>query len=117
MAVVELEHRWVGTRDPHAAKYECTRCGVTSNEVHGGSCVVDASRQHDPVSHPSHYTSSPGNVECIVVAEWMSFNIGNAVKYLWRCGLKEGEDPLTALRKAKWYIDREIGRLEKAKTP
>lgn len=60
---------------------------------------------HDPVNHPSHYTSHPANVEC--------FNVGNAIKYLWRAGLKTAlvED----LRKARWYIDREIARREKAR--
>jgi hypothetical protein len=66
---------------------------------------------HDTVDHPSHYTSHPSGVECITVVEVMTFNVGNAIKYLWRAGLKGAlvED----LRKARWYIDREINRLEK----
>jgi hypothetical protein len=102
-------HFWVECAPNRASRYECSRCGVTSNEAMPLPV-------HDPIDRPSHYTSSPGGVECITVTEWMSFNIGNACKYLWRCGLKDGEDPLIALRKAKWYIDREIGRLERAKT-
>ena len=65
----------------------------------------------DNVNHPKHYTSSPGGVECIAVVEYMTFNVGNAVKYLWRAGLKGSliED----LKKARWYVDREIQRREK----
>lgn len=69
----------------------------------------------DNVDHPSHYTSHPSKVECITVTEWLSFNLGNAVKYIWRFGFKNGQS-LDDLRKARWYIDREIGRLE-GKTP
>jgi hypothetical protein len=65
----------------------------------------------DPVNHPPHYTSHPSGVECIQVAEHFNFCIGNAIKYLWRAGLK-GE-ALEDLRKAAWYINREINRLER----
>lgn len=63
------------------------------------------------VDHPKHYTSHPSGVECIQVTEHMSFNVGNAMKYLWRADLKNG---LEDLRKAAWYVRREIERLEKA---
>lgn len=64
---------------------------------------------HDPVNHPSHYTSHPSGVECITVTEHMSFNVGNAIKYLWRAGQKGAQ--LQDLEKARWYVDREIKRL------
>ena len=63
----------------------------------------------DPVEHPKHYTSHPSGVECIQVTEHMTFCLGNAVKYLWRAGLKG--PTLEDLKKARWYIDREIERL------
>ena len=66
--------------------------------------------QNDPVQHPAHYTAHPSGVECITVTEHMNFCIGNAVKYLWRAGMKG--DTIEDLKKARWYIDREIGRLE-----
>lgn len=61
---------------------------------------------HDPVNHPKHYTNHPSGIECIQVTEHMSFCIGNAIKYLWRADLKGSstED----MRKAIWYIQREI---------
>ena len=71
--------------------------------------------EHDAVSHPSHYTSHPSGVECIQITEHHNFCVGNAMKYLWRAGLK-GDSPekwLEDLTKARWYIDREIQRLEK----
>jgi hypothetical protein len=64
---------------------------------------------NDNVNHPKHYTSHPSGVECIEITEHFNFNIGNAVKYCWRAGLK-GEQ-IEDLRKARWYIDREIARI------
>ncbi len=63
----------------------------------------------DNVNHPKHYNSHPSGVECITVVEHMNFNLGNAMKYLWRTDHKNG---LEDLKKARWYIDREIQRLE-----
>ena len=63
----------------------------------------------DPVDHPKHYTSHPSGVECIDVTEHMGFCLGNAIKYIWRADLKGG---IEDLRKAQWYIQREISRLE-----
>ena len=63
---------------------------------------------HDPVNHPQHYTSHPSKVECIQITEHMGFNLGNAVKYIWRADLKA--DAIEDLRKAAFYIAREIAR-------
>lgn len=62
------------------------------------------------VNHPPHYTAHPAGIECIDVVEHMSFNVGNAVKYLWRADHKGAA--LEDLRKAEWYIRREIQRRE-----
>lgn len=62
------------------------------------------------VDHPPHYTAHPSGIECIDVVEHFNFNIGNVIKYVWRHALKHG---LQDLKKARWYIDREIARLEK----
>jgi hypothetical protein len=66
----------------------------------------------DEVNHPRHYTSNPSGVECIDVAETMTFNRGNALKYIWRAGLKS-DDVIKDLKKAVWYVNREITRLQK----
>lgn len=62
----------------------------------------------DMVNNPPHYTSHPSGVECIQVVEHMNFNLGNAIKYVWRSDLKE--DPIADLEKAAFYIAREIAR-------
>jgi hypothetical protein len=45
----------------------------------------------DTVNHPEHYTSDPSGIECIEITRHRSFNIGNAIKYLWRAGLKDSD--------------------------
>ena len=60
----------------------------------------------DNVNHPKHYTSHPSGVECIQVTEHMGFNLGNAMKYIWRADLKH--DRLEDLKKAMWYLEREL---------
>lgn len=66
----------------------------------------------DPVNHPSHYTSHPSGIECITITRWMSFNIGNVFKYCWRSGLKDPAKEIADLKKARFYLDDEINRLE-----
>ena len=84
-----------------------------------GDCLfVDSrldpvSQKNDNVNHPKHYCSHPSGIECIQVTEHMSFLIGNAMKYLWRADEKGA--PIEDLKKAIWYIEREIAKREKAK--
>lgn len=68
----------------------------------------------DMVNHPPHYNEHPSGVECIQIVEHMNFCRGNAVKYIWRAG--EKGDPIEDLKKARWYIDREIERLNGKET-
>jgi len=71
----------------------------------------------DMVNHPKHYTSDPSGVECIDVTRHRNFNVGNAIKYLWRAGLKEDSNKsirkkqVEDLQKAVFYINDEIKRL------
>ncbi|MFF8629660.1 DUF3310 domain-containing protein [Streptomyces werraensis] len=67
----------------------------------------------DEINHPSHYTWLPNGVEVIDITELLNFNLGNVVKYVLRANHKHDE-PLTDLRKAAFYIQREIERLEKS---
>ncbi len=62
----------------------------------------------DNVNNPPHYQAHPSGVECIQVTEHMGFNLGNAVKYIWRAD--EKGQPIEDLKKAQWYIAREIQR-------
>lgn len=65
----------------------------------------------DNVNHPSHYTAYKG-LEVIDLTEQMNFNLGNAVKYICRAGLKSPESLVEDLEKAAWYIAREIERIK-----
>lgn len=65
----------------------------------------------DAVEHPEHYTSHPSGIECIQVVEHMGFNLGCVVKYVWRADLKG--NAIEDLKKARWYIEREIDRRER----
>lgn len=69
-------------------------------------------KENDNVQHPKWYTSDPSGVECIQITRWRNFNIGNAIKYLFRHGLKDGNSNIQDLKKAIWYIQDEINRLE-----
>lgn len=71
----------------------------------------------DNINNPTHYTSLNARckmcktkIECIDVVHNMSFNLGNAVKYIWRCDLKE--NAIEDLKKAAWYLQDEIKRRE-----
>ena len=70
------------------------------------SDVGGAEFEPDNVAHPAHYTDHPSGIECIQITEHMQFNLGNALKYIWRCDLKK--DAVEDLKKAIWYIEREI---------
>ena len=61
----------------------------------------------DAISRPKHYNTHPSGIECIEITEHMNFCLGNAIKYIWRASLKNG---IEDLKKAKWYIEREIER-------
>lgn len=65
----------------------------------------------DQVNHPSHYTSDPSGVECLTITRHRNFNVGNAIKYLWRAGLKDDNKHIEDLQKAIFYIQDEIKRL------
>jgi hypothetical protein len=70
----------------------------------------------DPIN-PEHYTSHPSGIECIQVTEHMGFNLGNTMKYVWRVSNASDRiwncpDHIEDLKKALWYINREISRME-----
>jgi hypothetical protein len=66
----------------------------------------------DSVNHPRHYNTHPSGIECIEIARHYGFNIGNVIKYVWRC--EEKGAPIEDLKKAAWYLNDEIQRREKA---
>tara|TARA_R110000803_G_scaffold62167_3_gene122402 strand:- start:345 stop:551 length:207 start_codon:yes stop_codon:yes gene_type:complete len=66
----------------------------------------------DLVNHPPHYTAHPSGIEAIQVTRHMNFNLGNAMKYIWRADLKG--NAVQDLQKAVFYINDEIKRIENA---
>lgn len=68
----------------------------------------------DMVNHPPHYTSHPSGIECIQVTEHMGFCVGNAIKYLWRADEKHDDGGIEDLKKALWYVQRELKRRDDA---
>ena len=84
------------------------------NEIQEGM----ANKTNDMVNHPKHYTSHPSGIECIEITRHYCFSIGNAIKYLWRAGLKaeqgmqDRQKEIQDLEKAIWYINDRIKQLK-----
>lgn len=93
----------------------CERCNSAFVLGEGHSCSPSViGKPSDAVDHPSHYNQ--GGVEVIDAIEaWgLGFNLGNAVKYVARAGKKGGPEKLLEdLRKARWYLEREIERRQR----
>jgi hypothetical protein len=104
--------------DPQLMKKKCAvdTCpaerifDATFCSYHSGQHNTPKPNQHDPVNHPKHYTEVVPGIECIDVVKYFSFVRGNAIKYLWRAGTKGST--IEDLKKAIWYIQREIDDLE-----
>lgn len=70
------------------------------------------------IDNPVHYNSHPSGVECIDIAEHHNFNVGNAIKYIWRAGIKKEqglsdlEKELEDIDKAIWYLTRHRNNLD-----
>ena len=75
----------------------------------------DGNNKEEMVNHPKHYNSDLSGVECIEVARYRNFNVGSALKYLWRCGLKNGNSDIQDLEKAVWYLNDEIKSLKRGR--
>lgn len=119
MRLCECSHRVTCHR--HGGDGECNSCNCTifkEYTVNTNLCpgcgdprpckCYGPIEPRDTVDHPPHYNSHPSGVECITVVEHMGFNLGNAVKYIWRAD--EKGNAIEDLSKAKWYIEREIKR-------
>ena len=65
----------------------------------------------DKINNPSYYTKGEISVADFIDAYELNFNRGNIIKYVARAGKKKGEDAITALLKAQWYLGREIIRV------
>lgn len=87
--------------------------------------ILNKIEEDENVSHPSHYTQlkEKSGVEVIDITRHLNFNLGNAIKYILRSGKKPIIDKdlsdnfnkaaIQDLRKAIWYLNDEINRIEK----
>ena len=94
--------------DMLASGIRCDRCGKHFISDNGALSPHDCA---DPVNHPRHYGTHPSGIECIEITRHMNFNLGNAMKYIWRAG--EKGNAIQDLEKAVWYLQDEIKRLKK----
>lgn len=111
--VIGVEGNIVKVSDGNEATYaDCSKVKIEK-------VSFSTPNKKEMVNHPDHY--HPGTYEAINVIEaWdLNFNLGSAIKYISRCGLKpdaelsKKEKTLEDLRKAAWYVNREIERLSK----
>lgn len=68
------------------------------------AALPGASEGFDEVQKARHYNSHTSGVEAIEIVRYMSFNMGNAMKYCWRAGVKDAEKSLQDLEKALYYL-------------
>lgn len=129
LKVIDDEHEdWFEDRCPFMAKVETTkesgghRIDMEFPEFWMKLIAAEFDRSvagllddDDAVNNPAHYNDHPSGIECIEVTRHMSFNLGNAIKYLWRHGKKDPEKTIEDLRKAVFYIEDEIKRIEGGK--
>lgn len=73
----------------------------------------------DNINHPAHYTTGKIEVIDFIEDKELNFNLGNVIKYISRCGKKRSSGKsieskaLEDLKKARWYLDREIATRER----
>lgn len=77
-----------------------------------GSPTKEAPKKNDAVNHPSHYTDGKIEVIDYIEDKRLGYHLGNAVKYISRAGKKDPAKASEDLKKAVWYIAREIERRE-----
>lgn len=70
--------------------------------------------KYEEIDHPAHYGGADDPYEAVkVIDAWcLGFCLGNCVKYIARAGRKPGATTLTDMKKARWYLEHEIARIE-----
>jgi hypothetical protein len=93
----------------------CSKCGMDTGIIKTGHEIIhiceDCIKPEDNVNHPKGYNNHPSGIECITIVRHMNYNLGNVVKYIWRCDLKG--NPIEDLEKAAWYLNDEISKRKK----
>ncbi len=97
-----------------AAGWQCTATTLKTDSKEFQDSIdqyyKEKAREDREIDRPFHYTNHPSGIECIQITEHMNFCLGNALKYIWRAGIKAGQPREKDLRKALWYINRELER-------
>jgi hypothetical protein len=93
--------------DEQQAQFRCQHC---EKQLYYRNLCKAALHSPDPVNHPQHYKGKGLEAIQVIEAFDLGFNLGNAIKYLLRCDKKGNK--VQDLKKAIWYINREIERLE-----
>lgn len=86
---------------------------LPTNHFEDVDAFIESNVEQDNVNHPSHYCGHPSGIECIEITRHHDFAIGNAIKYLWRAGLKDSDNEIQDLEKSVWYIQDKIKQLKK----
>jgi hypothetical protein len=112
--IAELLTRWA-TEDLYevwdGVEYTDAREFVTG--LKGSTAPEDKGNVTESVNHPAHYNQYEG-LEVWDLVELMTFNLGNAVKYVARAGHKDASKEIEDLSKAIAYIRRELKRVDKS---
>lgn len=107
-----IEKEIINRRQPYQEEVKDIHQRYLDGNIGIGQAIEETTQVLDNVNHPPHYNNSPAKcdcgrrIECIDVTRHHTFNIGNAIKYLWRCDLKG--NTIEDLKKAIWYIEDEI---------
>ena len=111
----EDKYRWVRNDVLEEGKEQGWLTEVEEEAEVGGFPPASSKQEEElvkeEVNHPPHYTVSGIETIDFIEAKQLNFNLGNVVKYLSRAGEKDS-DPLQDLQKARWYLNREIARVE-----
>ena len=111
---VELVRMWLEGKckdNPPADKIDKPRKHLPRETLNSKTMINNVTA--DNVNHPSHYTSGQIEVIDFIEDKELGFHLGNAVKYISRAGRKNPAKTVEDLRKATWYINRQIQILEK----
>ncbi len=78
-----------------------------------GTTASEKTNSMEAINHPSHYADGKIEVIDFIEDKKLNFNLGNVVKYVARAGKKDKSKELEDLKKALWYLEREINNYEK----
>lgn len=93
----------------------CTncKCGILC-ECNNKTSSAKSNNKKESVDHPDHYLKNSGHEVIDVINAWnLDFELGNVVKYIARAGRKDKNKVLEDLKKASWYLEHKIKKINK----